>query len=137
MVRITSAPLDPLAVMARVQHPGAGGVVTFAGVVRDNSRGRPVDHLQYEAYQEMAEAVLSQLAAEVEERWPGTRVAVEHRVGTLQVGEAAVVIAVSAPHRAEAFEACEYTIDRLKEIAPIWKKEFYSDHGEAWIGHGP
>lgn len=137
MAEVIDTPLDVLALMEHVRFPGAGAIVTFVGIVRDTSRGRDVDHLEYEAYQEMAEAVLGELAAEVEECWPGMHAAIAHRVGSLQVGEAAVVIAVSAPHRAEAFDACEYAIDRLKEIAPIWKKEFYTGSGEAWIGKGP
>jgi MoaE-MoaD fusion protein len=135
MCEITSKPLDIQAVISRVEHPGAGATVAFVGTVRDVSRGHDVRCLEYEAYEEMAVNVLSALARAVQRRWPGTRVAMAHRVGVVEIGEASVVIAVSAAHRGEAFEACEYAIDRLKEIAPIWKKEFYSD-GEAWIGKG-
>ena len=92
--------------------------------------------LEYEAYRPMAEAKLAQISAEAEVKWPGVRLAIHHRVGVLVVGEAAVVIAAAAPHRKEAFRACEFAIDRLKEEVPIWKKEFYED-GEEWVGLGP
>ena len=111
--------------------------MTFAGVVRRQGHHLPdVIRLEYEAYVEMAEQVLADIAEEIEREWPGTRLAIHHRVGSLSVGETAVVIAAAAPHRAEAFEACRAAIDRLKHRAPIWKKEI-GESGEAWLGLGP
>jgi MoaE-MoaD fusion protein len=121
------------AVLDAVRGHGLGGVVTFTGVVRNRSHGRAVEHLEYEAYAEMAEKVF---AEEVERFYSGTRIAIEHRAGKLVPGDIAVVIAVAAPHRAEAFRACEETIDRLKARAPIWKKEVGPD-GAEWVGLGP
>ena len=132
LVEIGPAPLDARRLEAAVAHPGAGGICTFTGVVRDNSRGRGVTHLEYEAYAEMAEAQIRRITDVVGERWPQARVAIAHRTGRLEIGEASVVIAVSCPHRAEAFEACRYAIDHLKESVPIWKKEFATD-GDSWI----
>ena len=132
LIEIGDAPLDPRRLEAAVTHPGAGGICTFTGIVRDNSRGRSVTHLEYEAYAEMAESEIRTITAEIGERWPEARVAIAHRTGRLEIGEASVVVAVSCPHRAEAFEACRHGIDRLKESVPIWKKEFATD-GESWI----
>lgn len=132
-VRVTDELLDATAIAARVADPGAGAVVTFAGVVRDNARGRPVLWLDYEAYAEAAEKMLAVICREMRERWPLLGIAVEHRTGRLEIGEASVVIAVSTAHRAAGFEACAYCIERIKEIVPIWKKEAYAD-GEVWIG---
>jgi MoaE-MoaD fusion protein len=129
-------PLDAGAVTALVQTAGHGGVVTFVGAVRDATQGRRVVRLEYEAYASMAEKQLAALAEEAQVRWPGLKVAIAHRVGTLAPGEAAVVIAVSAPHRAEAFAACQQLIERLKQDVPIWKKEFFED-GAVWVGLGP
>lgn len=130
-VRIGREPLDETALAASVADPGAGAVVTFAGVVRDHFEGRPVVAVEYEAYLPMAETKLREIAAKALERHGATAVAVHHRIGRLEVGEASVAIAVSAPHRAEAFAACREVIDRLKEIVPIWKREIFSD-GDAW-----
>jgi MoaE-MoaD fusion protein len=114
----------------------AGAVVTFAGIVRRRGHHLPdVVRLEYEAYREMAEAVLGEIAVEIEREWPGVRVAIHHRTGALVVGELAVVIAAAAEHRAPAFEACRAAIDRLKLRAPIWKKEI-GESGEAWVGLG-
>jgi molybdopterin synthase catalytic subunit len=125
-------------VVGAVQGAGErGGVVTFAGVVRrDGHAIRDVVRLEYEAYTEMALEVLTAIADELERELPGVRVAIHHRVGALAVGETAVVIAAAAPHRAEAFTACRAAIDRLKERAPIWKKEI-GESGEVWLGLGP
>ncbi|HET6148055.1 MAG TPA: molybdenum cofactor biosynthesis protein MoaE [Polyangia bacterium] len=124
------------AVVAEVEGVERGGIVTFTGVVRRHGRHGEVVRLEYEAYVEMAEQVLTEIAEEIEREWPGVHVAIHHRVGSLLVGETAVVIAAAAPHRAEAFDACEAAIDRLKRRAPIWKKEI-GTHGEEWIGHCP
>jgi len=135
IVKLTREPLDADAVRAleaAVAYPGAGGVVTFQGVVRDNARGKRVRHLEYDAYPEMAEAKMREIVAEVERRWGTTAVAIAHRVGRLQIGECSVVVIVACPHRGEAFEACRYAIDTLKATVPIWKKEAYED-GEEWV----
>jgi molybdopterin synthase catalytic subunit len=133
LFNVTDEPIDLAAVAASVAHDGAGAVVTFSGTVRDNARGRTVRLLEYEAYPEAAEKMLARIGDEIAERWEVNGVAITHRVGRLQVGEASVAIAVSSPHRAEAFDACRYAIERIKQIVPIWKKEFYGD-GETWIG---
>lgn len=119
-----------------VRGDGMGGIVTFTGMVRLHSRGTTIDHLEYEAYAPMAVKVMTALCDEIEAEIPGVRVAVEHRVGHLQVGDVAVVIAAAAPHRAEAFAACRAMIDRLKDRVPIWKKEIGVD-GAEWVGLGP
>jgi molybdopterin synthase catalytic subunit len=133
-VAISPDPIDVSSLIELVTEPGAGAVVTFAGVVRDNNLGRSVDYLEYEAYTEMAEAKLLQVINEARERWPKIRrVAAVHRVGHLDLGETAALIAVGAPHREDgAFEAARFAIDRIKEIVPIWKKEGWSD-GTEWL----
>lgn len=113
-----------------------GGLVTFSGSVRNQTKGRRVLRLEYEAYAPMAEKKLAEIGAEVAAQWPGARLAIVHRVGTLVPGELAVVIAAAAPHRKEAFRGCEHAIERLKQDVPIWKKEFFED-GEVWVGLGP
>jgi MoaE-MoaD fusion protein len=133
--RVTEEPLSLEAVVAEVADERAGGIATFTGTVRRQSRGREVTHLEYEAYAEMAEDVMDKLAAELEERHDLCAVAIHHRVGRLEIGEASVVIAVSAPHRQAALDACREAIDTLKETVPLWKKEVY-EGGEEWIGHG-
>jgi MoaE-MoaD fusion protein len=135
-VRVLDEPLSLDRVVGAVGSPDAGGVVTFTGVVRRRSQGRDVERLEYEAYREMAEKVMRALCDEIEAEFAGARLAVEHRVGALAVGDAAVVIAASAPHRAEAFAACRALIDRLKAQVPIWKKEIGPD-GAEWVGLGP
>jgi molybdopterin synthase catalytic subunit len=107
----------------------------FVGCVREESEGKRVEHLEYEAYEPMAIDRLQQVAQEACDRWPIQAIAVQHRLGRLEIGDDAVVIAVSCPHRAEAFDACRYVIDRIKEVVPIWKKEFDA-HGASWVG-GP
>jgi molybdopterin synthase catalytic subunit len=123
-------------VIDAVRGPGMGGLVTFIGLVRDHNDGRSVQRLEYEAYVPMTEKVFRELCDEIEREIEGTRLAVEHRTGTLAVGDVAVVIAAAAPHRGEAFRACQAMIDRLKERAPIWKKEIGPD-GASWVGLGP
>jgi molybdopterin synthase catalytic subunit len=129
---ISDRPLAEQEVADRVVGADAGGLVTFVGNVRNHARGRSIQYLEYEAYPEMAEREMQKIADEAARRWPGTRVAIAHRTGHLEIGEAAVVIAAAAPHRAEAFEACRYAIDTLKQTVPIWKKEVASD-GEYWV----
>ena len=133
--RVTEEPLSLDAAVAEVADEQAGAIATFTGTVRRQSRGRDVTHLEYEAYAEMAEDVMAQLAANLEERHELCRVAIHHRVGRLEIGEASVVIAVSAPHRQDALAACREAIDTLKETVPLWKKEVY-EGGEEWIGRG-
>lgn len=133
---VVDVPLALEQVVARVSGVARGAVVTFSGQVRDQSQGKRVLRLEYEAYVPMAEKVLEQVCAEAAERWPGAVVAIDHRVGTLLPGELAVVIAAAAPHRREAFCACEHAIERLKADAPIWKRELYED-GAVWLGLGP
>ena len=135
LVRVQEAALSLDEVVRAVGGPGMGGLVTFTGMVRDHARGERIERLEYEAYVEMAEKVMREIAEEVE-RETGARVAVLHRIGTLAVGDLAVVIAAAAPHRAEAFAAARATIDRLKERVPIWKKEFGAG-GAVWVGMGP
>ena len=122
--------------IAAVGSPGMGGIVTFTGMVRLHSRGTTIDHLEYEAYAPMAVKIMTQLCDEIEAEVAGVRIAVEHRVGNLAIGDIAVVIAAAAPHRAEAFTACRAMIDRLKDRVPIWKKEISVD-GAEWVGLGP
>lgn len=123
-------------VIAAVERRQAGGVVTFIGKVRDHSRGHAIDHLEYEAYAPMALKVMRRIAAEVEAEVGDASVAVHHRLGRLAIGEAAVVIAAAAPHRAEAFAACRAVIERLKQDVPIWKREVAVD-GTTWVVQGP
>jgi molybdopterin synthase catalytic subunit len=131
LFEVTAEKLSADEVVTRLADPANGAVVTFVGVVRDNTDGRKVLYLEYEAYPEMAEATLRQIGAEIQERWKSIReVAIVHRVGRLGIGEASVVIALSAAHRPEMFDALHYAIDRLKEIVPIWKKEVWSDGAE-------
>ncbi|RMG94372.1 MAG: molybdenum cofactor biosynthesis protein MoaE [Deltaproteobacteria bacterium] len=133
---LTFEPIDPQAVADRVASDACGAIVTFTGQVRDHARGQSVVRLEYEAYVPMARSVLERIAADVEGALPGTRVAIVHRLGTLQVGEIAVVVAVAAAHRAEAFDGCRRAIEALKADAPIWKKEFAAS-GAVWVGMGP
>lgn len=132
---VSEAPISVEEVERAVRHPGAGAVVSFAGVVRDHTGPHSVVALEYEAYGPMAERVLRQLGDEVQARWPGARVSVRHRVGRLVPGEVSVVIAVATPHRADAFDACRQIIERLKQDVPIWKKEERAD-GSVWVGVG-
>jgi molybdopterin converting factor subunit 1 len=135
VARVTGEPLELGQLVQAVSHRGAGGIVTFLGVVRDRSQGRRVCYLEYEGYAPMAVRELEAITREVETRWPGCRVAVAHRTGRLEIGEAAVAIAVSAAHRAEAFAACRQVIEALKVRVPIWKKEHF-EGGEIWV-EGP
>ncbi|HWV24172.1 MAG TPA: molybdopterin converting factor subunit 1 [Thermomicrobiales bacterium] len=130
---VTGDELDPRAVEALVAGPDAGALVTFAGTVRDNARGLTVTALDYEAYPSAAEKMLARVGAEVADRWPEVRIAISHRTGHLVPGEASVVIVTASPHRENAYAANAWAITRIKEIVPIWKKEWYED-GSSWIG---
>ena len=132
-IRIVRDGVDVAALAAAVADPLAGAICTFVGTTRENNVGRKVLRLEYEAYEAMALSEIRKLADEAGRRWEITRIAITHRVGVVEIGETSVAIAVSAPHRAEAFEACRFAIDRLKEIVPIWKKEHF-EGGEVWIG---
>ncbi len=132
IIQITREPLDRNALIASASDPGMGGIVVFEGVVRDNARGKQVRYLEYDVYPEMAVQQIREILAEAERRWHVGRVAVSHRIGRLEIGEASVIIVVATPHRAEAFEACRYIIDTLKTTVPIWKKEV-ATNGEEWV----
>jgi molybdopterin synthase catalytic subunit len=133
--RVTEEPLSLDAAVAEVADERAGGIATFTGTVRRQSRGREVLYLEYEAYAEMAEDVIAQLATELDESHDLCGISIHHRVGRVEIGEPSVVIAVSAPHRQAALAACREAIDRLKETVPLWKKEVY-EGGEEWLGRG-
>jgi molybdopterin synthase catalytic subunit len=133
MFKITASPISLDALAESVGCPEAGAVATFAGTTRAENRGRTVVKLEYEAYESMAVSEFEKIADELRARWEVCRVAIVHRVGIVPVGETSVAIAVSAPHRPAALEACRFAIDRLKHVAPIWKKEHF-EGGEVWIG---
>jgi len=133
--RLVADPLDVAAVLREVSSPDAGAIASFVGTVRRRSRARDVLHLDYEAYEEMAEEMLARLGAELTERHGLTAVAIHHRLGRVEIGEPSVVIAVSAPHRGGALDACREAIETLKASIPLWKKEVYAG-GEEWIGQG-
>ncbi|CAN5711470.1 molybdenum cofactor biosynthesis protein MoaE [soil metagenome] len=130
---VTAHPLHTADIEKLVESPSAGAVALFVGTVRDHARGHGVLRLEYEAYTPAAEKMLARIGDEIAGRWSVELVAIAHRTGLLEVGEASVVIGVSSAHRAEAFDACRYAIERIKQIVPIWKKEFYDD-GASWIG---
>ena len=136
LFEVTAQPISTDEVVARLADPANGAVAAFVGVVREETDGREVLYLEYEAYPEMAEATLGQVGGEVQDRWPDIRqVAIVHRTGRLQIGETAVVIALSAAHRRQVFDALHYAIDRIKEIVPVWKKEVWTD-GAEWKSEG-
>jgi molybdopterin synthase catalytic subunit len=132
LIQLTREPLDRDALVAAVGSASSGGIVIFEGVVRDNARGKQVRYLEYDVYPEMAERQIRALVAEARRRWGVEHVAVAHRYGRLEIGEASVIIVVATPHRAEAFDACRYLIDTLKATVPIWKKEV-ATNGEEWV----
>ena len=136
LFEVTSQPLDPDRLRQHVRKDESGAVILFFGDVRNNSRGRQVLHLEYDAYPEMAEGMMRKLADEVMERWPLTDIAIQHRIGRLEIGETSLLIAVASPHRKEAFEACHHLVNRFKQVVPIWKKEVW-EGGEVWIEGEP
>jgi molybdopterin synthase catalytic subunit len=136
MFKIVESEISVQNVIDAVDTPEAGAIVTFEGVVRNNSKGQMVSYLEFEAYQPMAEKKMKEIADEIYSKCGIDKVAIIHRVGHLEVGEVIVVIAVASPHRAEAFKACQYAIDRLKEIVPIWKREVWEDGTEEWVKPG-
>ena len=133
--RLTHAPVNLTSVVVEVVDERAGAIATFLGTVRSHSRGRDVIALEYEAYEEMAEEVMAEIADEIQERYELCKVAIAHRLGRVEVGETSVAIGVSAPHRQDALSACADAIEALKARVPLWKKELYAD-GEEWIGRG-
>lgn len=132
--QITAEPIDVETVIQKVIHRNAGAINTFIGTVRELTNGKKTLYLEYEAYVPMAEKKFAEIGAVIEKKWPGTRVAITHRIGRLNISDVAVVIAVSAPHREEAFAASRFAIEKLKEMVPIWKKEHWED-GETWVGN--
>ena len=133
MFEITDEPLILDHLVKAVSRPSSGAIAAFLGVVRERTRGRQVLYLEYEAYREMAIPKMREIGDEIRRKWQVDEIAMVHRIGHLEIGEASVAIAISAPHRQQALEACAYAIDRLKEIVPIWKKEVWTD-GEEWVG---
>jgi molybdopterin synthase catalytic subunit len=133
MFKLVTEPIDSNALSERVRRADCGAVVTFLGTVRDLTDGRVTSALDYEAHAPMAEKKLAEIEADTRARWPVGDIALVHRLGHLDVGEVSVAVAVSCPHRAQAFEACRHAIDRLKEIVPIWKKENWADGSTEWV----
>ena len=129
---VAPEPLEPASVADAVSTEGCGAVATFVGLVRKHNAGREVLWLEYEAYAPLAEKSFERIAGEASERWPSVRLAVHHRIGRLAIGEASIVIVAASPHRAEAFAACRYAIERVKQISPIWKHEHF-EGGDVWI----
>jgi len=132
LTAVTTAPLDPQAIVASLDSTGIGAVSVFIGVVRDHNKGRRVLHLEYEAYEPLAMRGLELILAEAGEQWPAVRLAIHHRMGRMEIGEASVVIAAASPHRADAFASSRYAIERIKQIVPIWKHEYF-EGGDVWI----
>ncbi len=135
MIEVVHEPIEPEAITAQVGRDSNGAVVTFLGTTRDSTGGRSVLFLEYEASQPMAERKLAEIADEMRARWPVHDVAIAHRVGRLEIGDVSLVVAVGSPHRKEAFAACHYAVDRIKQVVPIWKKEHFVG-GEVWV-EGP
>lgn len=137
LVRITKLPIDTVRVVAAVRDESAGGTVLFIGTVRKNNRGKVVTGLEYEAYRAMAEKKMREIEDRVRSRWPVKKIAMVHRYGMLKVGEVSVAVAVSCEHRAEAFEACRYAIDTIKNTLPLWKKESFRGGMSSWVKGSP
>jgi molybdopterin synthase catalytic subunit len=133
MFRVTTEPLSVQQVNDLVKRPTDGAVVIFDGIVRNNFDGRPVHYLEYEAYAAMAEKKLAEIGAEVQQKFAVGEIAMMHRIGRLEIGESSILIAVAAPHRHAAFEACAYAMDRVKAEVPVWKKEFFADGADHWV----
>jgi molybdopterin synthase catalytic subunit len=132
LTAITAAPLDTAALVRALDSSGMGAVVTFIGLVRDHNLGRRVVHLEYEAYDALALRGLDVIVTEAVAQWPSVRLAIHHRTGRMDIGEASVAIAAASPHRADAFAASRYAIERIKQIVPIWKHEYF-EGGDVWI----
>jgi molybdopterin synthase catalytic subunit len=136
MIRLTPEPIDHAVLTEAVRRPDCGAVVTFLGTVRDLTDGKVTVALDYEAYPGMADKKMAEIEADTRRRWPVGELLMVHRTGHLKVGEVSVAVAVSCPHRAQAFEACRFAIDRLKELVPIWKKENWADGSTEWVHPG-
>ena len=136
MVRLTREPIDYHTLTEQVRRHDCGAVVTFLGTVRDLTGGRVTVALDYEAYPGMAEKKMAEIEVDTRQRWPVGEMAMAHRLGRLEVGEVSVAVAVSCPHRHQAFDACRHAIDRLKELVPIWKKENWADGSSEWVHPG-
>lgn len=135
--RISRSPIDPSRIIESVAARSAGGTVVFVGTVRDRSRGKKVTMLEYQVYLKMAELRMDSIESEVAKKWPGTKVSMVHRAGRLKVGDVSVVVAVSAEHRAQAFEACRYAVERIKSGLPLWKRELAPDGSGDWVEGNP
>lgn len=135
-ILLSEEPLDSGLCLEKASEGGVGGIVLFVGTVRNQTKGKSVLRLDFEAYPPMAISEMEKIAETVMDRWPAKRVCIHHRVGSLDIGEIPVLIAVACPHRKEAFEACQFAIDQLKETVPIWKKEIFED-GEIWVSAHP
>jgi len=133
MIRLTDEPIRIDDLLSATANAAAGATVLFVGMTRDHNEGRRVERLEYEAYPGMAEKELERISAEAASRWPVAQIAIVHRTGVVPIGEASVAIAASSAHRSDAFEAARFAIDRLKQVVPIWKKEFFGG-GAVWIG---
>ena len=129
---VTAEALDAARIAAQVQAPDCGAVATFVGLVRDHNAGRQVRWLDYEAYAPLAVATFERIGIDAAGRWPAVKLAIHHRTGRVEIGEASVVIAAASPHRADAFSACRYAIERVKQVAPVWKHEHFVG-GDVWI----
>ncbi len=136
MIQLSEKPIDTAAILKAVESRNAGAVVLFLGTTREMTGGRKTHSLDYECYAEMAQAKLAELEAEARRRWPVLECAIVHRLGHLKIGEASVAIALSTPHRQDAFEAGKWLIDTIKEVVPIWKKENWADGGSDWVHPG-
>lgn len=136
MIALTTNPIDVASALKYLQSDQAGALYLFLGVVRDNTQDRPVERLEYEAYDRMAISEMQKIADEAQRRWPILRYTIIHRKGILLTGEIAILIGVSTAHRADAFDACRYMIDTIKQTVPIWKKEVFTD-GEVWVNAHP
>jgi molybdopterin synthase catalytic subunit len=132
LTAISNAPLDPDALVRAVSSPGRGAVTSFLGIVRNENLNRRVTHLEYEAYEPLAVRALHRIRDEARERWPAVELGIQHRIGRLGIGDASVAIAAASGHRADAFAACRYAIERVKQIVPIWKHEYF-EGGDVWI----
>ncbi|NRB62309.1 MAG: molybdenum cofactor biosynthesis protein MoaE [Saprospiraceae bacterium] len=135
-IQLFDTPLSAQNCLDQVATPEAGGTTLFVGTVRNQTKGRAVLRLEFEAYRPMALSEMQKIATYVKEKWQARHVSIHHRIGVLEIGETAVLIAVSTPHRRASFEACQYAIDTLKETVPIWKKEIFED-GEVWVAAHP
>jgi len=134
LYEITRDPISVEKVIQKVIRNEAGAITTFIGTVREWTNGKRTFFLEYEAYEKMAVKMLDKIGQEIKEKWPNVKCAITHRIGRLEISDIAVVIAISTPHRKDAYEANQYAIERIKEIVPIWKKE-YSEDGEIWVGN--